>query len=317
MADEQLRIIDNKTGELITQGMKFTKTSLTIDPATPYDNWESIGEQLNQIEGAIQWWIGDWLNFGERKYGEMYAQAVDESQVRTWQQYKWVANAIESSRRRELSFSHHVEVASLEPNEQEYWLEKAESEGMSKSTLRQAVKHAKLLLNPSPMPEGKYSVIYADPPWRYDNSGFEESAEDQYPTMELQDIAELPVGDLCTDETVLFLWATNPLLPEALYILEAWGFEYKTNMAWIKDRGRGKGWFLKSKHELLLIGVRQDTPHPIERPDSCFEAARGSVHSHKPEIAYQIIESMYPGNKLELFARNSREGWDLWGNENV
>lgn len=74
MTDKQLRIIDSKTGELITQGMEFTKTSLTIDPDTTYDSWEGIGEQLNQIEGAIQWWIGDWLNFGERKYGEMYAQ---------------------------------------------------------------------------------------------------------------------------------------------------------------------------------------------------------------------------------------------------
>lgn len=165
------------------------------------------------------------------------------------------------------------------------------------------------------LPTGKYAVIYADPPWQYDNSGFNESADNQYPTMPLDEICELPIGDLADETTVLFLWATNPLLPEALKVLESWGFEYKTNMAWIKDAGRGKGWYLKSKHELLLIGVKSETPHPVERPDSCFEADRGNVHSQKPEKAYEIIESMYPGNKVELFARNSREGWDSWGNE--
>jgi ParB/RepB/Spo0J family partition protein len=165
------------------------------------------------------------------------------------------------------------------------------------------------------LPAGKYAVIYADPPWRYDNSGFNEAADNQYPTMPLDEICELPIGDLADQTTVLFLWATNPLLPEALQVMASWGFEYKTNIAWIKDAGRGKGWYLKSKHELLLIGVKSETPHPIERHDSCFEAGRGNVHSRKPEKAYEIIESMYPGNKVELFARNRREGWDIWGNE--
>jgi len=165
------------------------------------------------------------------------------------------------------------------------------------------------------LPKGTYRVIYADPPWRYDNSGFDESADSQYPTMPVADICALPISDLATPGTVLFIWATNPLLPEALQVLTAWGFTYKTNIAWIKDRGRGKGWFLKSKHELLLIGTRDETPHPLEKPDSCFEADRGPIHSRKPEKAYEIIESMYPGPRIELFARRVRPGWDAWGNE--
>ena len=169
-----------------------------------------------------------------------------------------------------------------------------------------------------PLDTGKrYSVIYADPPWQYSNSGFNESAESQYATMPTEDICKMSeqVEKWATPETVLFLWATNPMLPDALKVMSAWGFEYKTNMAWIKDKGRGKGWFLKSKHELLLIAVKKNTPHPQERPDSCFEAERGTVHSKKPEMVYEIIESMYPGNKIELFARNSRIGWESWGNE--
>jgi N6-adenosine-specific RNA methylase IME4 len=166
-----------------------------------------------------------------------------------------------------------------------------------------------------PFPQGKYAAILADPPWKYDNSGFNEAAEGQYPTMTLEEICQLPVPDLATESTILFLWAVNPLLPEALQVLKSWGFTYKTNMAWIKDRGRGKGWFLKSRHELILIGVRGDTPHPLDRPDSCFEADRGPVHSRKPLESYEIIESMYSGPKVELFARSNRPGWDSWGNE--
>jgi N6-adenosine-specific RNA methylase IME4 len=166
-----------------------------------------------------------------------------------------------------------------------------------------------------PFPKGKYAVILADPPWKYDNSGFSEAAEGQYPTMSLEEICQLPVPDLATESTILFLWAVNPLIPEALQVLEAWGFTYKTNLAWIKDRGRGKGWFLKSRHELILIGVKGETPHPLERPDSCFEADRGPVHSRKPLKSYEIIELMYSGPKIELFARSNRPGWDSWGNE--
>jgi N6-adenosine-specific RNA methylase IME4 len=167
-----------------------------------------------------------------------------------------------------------------------------------------------------PIPDGKYQVIYADPPWQYENSGFNESAESQYPTMPVEDICNLPIGGLAENTSVLFLWATNPLLPEALRVMQAWGFEYKTNIAWVKDRGRGKGWFLKSKHELLLIGVRSATPQPAERPDSAQEFERGKVHSRKPVEFYDIINQMYPeGKKIELFARDAHEGFDAWGNE--
>lgn len=167
------------------------------------------------------------------------------------------------------------------------------------------------------LPTGKFSVILADPPWQYRNSGFAESAESNYPTMPTDEICGMAktVNALATSETVLFLWATNPLLPDAFSVMKAWGFEYKTNMAWIKDKARGKGWFLKSKHELLLIGTRENTPHPKFRPDSCFEADRGQVHSRKPEAVYGIIESMYDGSKIEMFCRKERTGWASHGNE--
>lgn len=165
------------------------------------------------------------------------------------------------------------------------------------------------------LPDGKYQVIYADPPWQYDNSGFETSAENHYPTMPIEEICALPIKGMTEKTSILFLWATNPLLPEALKVINAWGFEYKTNLVWVKGTGQGIGWFTKSAHEILMIGVKEETPHPKNRPTSYIEENR-TVHSRKPEGFYEIIESMYPeGKKIELFARNRRDGWDAWGNE--
>ena len=165
--------------------------------------------------------------------------------------------------------------------------------------------------------EGKFAVIMADPPWQYQNSGFDEAADSLYPTMPTVNICGMAgqVNGWATDSTVLFLWATNPMLPDAMMVMEAWGFAYKTNMAWVKDKGRGKGWFLKSRHELLLIGVRTETPQPKERPDSAFMADRPAKHSQKPDESYRIIEAMYDGPRLEMFCRAKRDGWEAMGNE--
>lgn len=164
---------------------------------------------------------------------------------------------------------------------------------------------------------GKFNVILADPPWQYQNSGFIESAESLYPTMKTEDICAMSqqIHEWATDYTALFLWATNPMLPDALRVMQAWGFEYKTNMCWVKDMGRGKGWFLKSRHELLLIGVKPKTPQPSERPDSAFLADRPEQHSRKPGLSYSLIEGMYGGPRLEMFSRRSRDGWEHFGNE--
>ena len=163
-------------------------------------------------------------------------------------------------------------------------------------------------------PLGTYSVIYADPPWAYDNSGFAQSAASHYPTMPTQEIAALPIGNLCTVDTVLFLWATSPLLPEALGVIEAWGFEYKASMVWDKGRAPGMGWFVQTQHELLLIATRDGNPHPLIKPVSVMRFEAGE-HSAKPHEVYAIIESMYVAPYIELFARHAHEGWGVWGNE--
>ena len=164
---------------------------------------------------------------------------------------------------------------------------------------------------------GKFAVVYADPPWEYDYSVSDNrQIENQYPTMPIEDICALPVADIANDDAVLLLWATNPKLIEALQVIEAWGFSYRTNMVWVKDK-IGMGYYARQQHELLLIATRGalPVPEPANRPSSVIQGDR-TEHSKKPDAAYEIIERMYPEYaKVELFSRNQREGWVAWGNQ--
>jgi len=162
----------------------------------------------------------------------------------------------------------------------------------------------------------KFNVICADPPWRYDFSGTENrEIENQYPTMTVEEICNLHVP--AAVDCVLFLWATSPKLREALQVIEAWKFEYKTNMVWVKDK-IGMGYYARQQHELILIATKGNlpTPLPADRPSSIIEAPR-TGHSEKPQELYDLILKMYPqyGKPLEMFARQERPGWFVWGNE--
>jgi N6-adenosine-specific RNA methylase IME4 len=164
-----------------------------------------------------------------------------------------------------------------------------------------------------PLPRGKYNVIYADPPWQYSNSGISGAAENHYPTMSIEELSKLEIPS--SDNSVLFLWVTNPILFEAMTLIASWGFEYKTNMVWVKDIA-GQGFYVKGQHELLLICVK-GSMRPL---DSLYVRSVVSMprqkHSQKPTKFYEIIEELYPkGKYLELFARNKRKGWTSWGNE--
>jgi len=166
------------------------------------------------------------------------------------------------------------------------------------------------------VPDGKFELIYADPPWQYNfTSSPTRSIEKEYSTMSLKEICELKIP--YTDDCILFLWCPAPkLYPEGIEVIKAWGFVYKTCMVWIKDK-IGMGYYGRNRHELLLIATRgkPGTPKPKNRPDAVIEAPR-TKHSKKPEIVYELIEQMYPNkNKIELFARNERHNWKSWGNE--
>lgn len=165
-----------------------------------------------------------------------------------------------------------------------------------------------------PLPSGTFDLLYADPPWRSDNPSSDWSPENHYSTMTAEEIAALAVP--AANDAILFLWAVNGFLPEALAVMSAWGFEYRTNMVWVKE-SVGLGFWARNRHELLLIGRRGGFPLPDDpdRPDSVIEAPRRR-HSEKPACVYELIECMYPSaTRLELFARSTRKGWSAWGDE--
>jgi N6-adenosine-specific RNA methylase IME4/ParB-like chromosome segregation protein Spo0J len=170
------------------------------------------------------------------------------------------------------------------------------------------------------LPGGSYAIIYADPPWHFEvydeTSGIERAVGNHYPCMATADICAMPVPELTTPDAVLFMWTTSPHLPEALQVIEAWGFEYKSNAVWVKDK-LGLGYYVRNRHELLLIATKGNMPAPLpaSRPDSVIEAPR-MEHSAKPDEAYELIERMYPDlPRIELFSRSPRPGWVVWGNQ--
>ncbi|MGE0290390.1 MAG: MT-A70 family methyltransferase [Bradyrhizobium sp.] len=169
----------------------------------------------------------------------------------------------------------------------------------------------------APLPDRRYPIIYADPPWQYDFSpSNDRSVENHYPTMPIEDICAMDVASLATPDAMLFLWAPPSFIKKGIAVLEAWGFELATSMVWVKDK-IGTGIYVRQRHEYLLLGKRGQpiTPRPGSQPDSVIEAPR-QEHSAKPDQVYDLIERMYPGlPKIELFSRSPREGFDAWGNQ--
>jgi N6-adenosine-specific RNA methylase IME4 len=176
--------------------------------------------------------------------------------------------------------------------------------------------------------EGRFSTVLADPPWQFQNRTGKVAPEHRrllrYPTMELQEIMDLPVGKLAAAKSHLYLWVPNALLMEGLQVMRAWGFAYKSNIVWFKVRkdggpdGRGVGFYFRNVTELLLFGVRGSmrTLKP-GRTQVNMLATRKREHSRKPDEIFNLIEACSPGPYLELFARFAREGWAQWGNEDV
>ncbi len=168
----------------------------------------------------------------------------------------------------------------------------------------------------------KYQIIYADPPWRYDFcKDNADKIEKHYPTMSYDELTklEIPSGK----NSVLYLWATAPKLREALGVMKAWGFEYKTHMIWDKN-WIGMGYWFRGQHELLLVGVKGkfSPPQQTLRKSSILKVGRGQ-HSRKPDHIRHWINNWYPDcSKIELFARKPKDffnesyrGWDCIGND--
>jgi N6-adenosine-specific RNA methylase IME4 len=184
----------------------------------------------------------------------------------------------------------------------------------------------KAVVNPLAGLSGKYGTILVDPPWRFTNRTGKMAPEHKrlmrYETMKTSDIAALPVESFAAPQSHLYLWTPNALIKEAMEIMEAWGFTYKTNIIWMKVRkdgapdGRGVGFYFRNVTEIILFGIkgRLRTAQPGRSQVNAI-VTRKQEHSRKPDEQYKIIEACSPGPYLELFARGKRKGWTSWGNQ--
>ena len=173
----------------------------------------------------------------------------------------------------------------------------------------------------------RFSTILADPPWQFINKTGKVAPEhkrlSRYGTMKLSQIMALPVDDIVAPTAHLYLWCPNALLPDGLAVMQAWGFQYKSNIVWHKVRkdggpdGRGVGFYFRNVTELILFGVKGKNARtlPPGRRQVNFIATRKREHSRKPDEQYQLIEACSSGPYLELFARGTRKNWATWGNQ--
>ncbi|MGF1659796.1 MAG: MT-A70 family methyltransferase [Rubrimonas sp.] len=173
----------------------------------------------------------------------------------------------------------------------------------------------------------RFRTILADPPWRFVNRTGKMAPEhrrlNRYLTLSADEIAMLPVGEVLDAPAHLYLWTPNALLPEALSVMSAWGFEYKTNIVWRKIRkdggsdGRGVGFYFRNVTEMILFGVRGKNARTLAagRRQVNYLESRKREHSRKPDEQYELIEACSGGPYLELFARGTRPGWTYWGNQ--
>jgi N6-adenosine-specific RNA methylase IME4 len=269
------------------------------------------------------WYIGDWLLAGESRgyvergkheeacelFGITYQTAVDAAVT---------CRAIDQSLRRpRLSYTHHRQVANRDDAAE--LLDWAEAIDATTRELRhEKVRRDRTASIDVDLPKGTFNVIYADPPWKYGDergtvaAGGAVAAYRLMPTDELCSM-ELPA---IAENAVLFMWVTAPMVPDAQRVIDAWGFDYKTNIVWDKQNPM-YGNYSHVQHETLYIATRGSCV-PADQSDlpRSVQSIKKTDHSRKPVEFYEIIETLYPkAKRVELFARNKRKGWKSWGNE--
>lgn len=168
-----------------------------------------------------------------------------------------------------------------------------------------------------------YRTIVADPPWEYTNARGTQTrsrrgrsavtAEGNYSTLRSNEVAALPIADIAADDAHLYLWTTNPILPQAFAVLDAWGFNYITTLTWRKLGTLGMGFYFRGETEHVLFGVRGKLPIAAEARERNWIEAPRRGHSVKPAEFFDLVERVSPAPRVELFARQPRLGWDHWG----
>ena len=197
--------------------------------------------------------------------------------------------------------------------------ELAEKVGSGEISLTQAqrILKAEEVAREVALPDAKYRIIYADPPWSYGNTqpDYQTEQRDHYPVMKLADICAMKIAAICEDNAVLFLWTTSPMLEESFQVVRAWGYRYKASFVWDKVK-HNMGHYNSVRHEFLLVCTRGSCQPDVPKLFDSVQSIERTAHSRKPDEFRKIIDTIYPhGKRLELFARSAPDGWDVYGHE--
>lgn len=210
-------------------------------------------------------------------------------------------------------------LAKLKPERQKEVVEHAKKKGIdnlktAKKSLEKDESIKEIEEEPAPLPEGPFRVIASDPPWPYDRTDDEtHRGSITYHKMSIEEICALGVEAMAHDDCVLWLWTTNSFMHEAYHVVDAWGFMPKTILTWVKPK-MGVGNWLRNQTEHCIVAVRGK---PVVQLTNQTTILEGPVreHSRKPTEFYELVESLCPGSKVEMFSREEREGWERWGSE--
>ena len=210
-------------------------------------------------------------------------------------------------------------LAKLTPERQKEVVEHAMENGIKNlKTAKKGLEKSEAIANiekePEPLPEGPFRVIACDFPWPYDRvDDPTHRGSIPYPSMSIEEGCEMDVESIAHDDCILWFWTTNSFMHEACHMVDAWGFKPKTILTWKKPR-MGVGNWLRNITEHCILAVRGN---PVVNLTNQTTLIEGEVreHSRKPKSFYSLVEELCPGSKVELFARQKRDGWHSWGSE--
>lgn len=310
----------------------LSETGMEVLGTPTFADYQGVGDFIARAHKSAGWWVADWLAYGETRadWKEKLQQVVDVTgyDPETAMNFKNLGENIPPSRRRaDVDISKHFVVQRLAPKEQEKWLERTAERGLSVRDLRNEIRAAERVrvIQGQAVLEGMFRVIYADPPWKYNDSGATVDgslgkAERHYPGMTIDELCALPVQAHALDNSVLFMWVTAPFLllkPGPREVLEAWGFTYKSHWIWHKVLGM-HGHYSHVVHELVVIATRGDGQPDVttDLPQSVITIRRPGEHSEKPDEVRKLITKHWTeGPYLELFGRKRVAGWSVFGND--
>jgi len=313
MTEANSLIIFTHAVQLLAEADTIQKAKELKDLAIVAGDW---AKRKDMGDEAIQY-ARSYALEAERKMGQLLAEQIPHEGGRPSRKPSSVSRVILSNIGLTWNESSQAQILASLPQET---FEAVKSGEKTLTQVRREQQRDNVTRKIMELPTDEYRILYADPPWAYndkcdDGSVQAGGCERHYPTMNLAELCALPIESLADDNAVLFLWATSPMLPEALQVVLSWGFKYKASFIWDKVK-HNMGHYNSVRHEFLLICTKGSClPDSRELIDSVQTIERAG-HSEKPEEFRRIIDTLYPiGKRIELFSRSQHENWESWGNE--